>query len=68
MLVSVDLGHGYTKAVSEKGRVIFPTVVAPASDAGQDFGRSCGHVLEFRKPAEMGKRRFFVGAQALKES
>ena len=66
-MVSIDLGYGYTKAVSERGRVIFPSVVAPASDAGLDFGRTYRHVLEFRLPSEMRRRRFFVGEAALKE-
>jgi plasmid segregation protein ParM len=67
VLVSIDLGYGYTKAISERGRVIFPSVIAPASDAGLDFGRTYRHVLEFRLPSEMRRRRFFVGEAALKE-
>ncbi|RDV80893.1 ParM/StbA family protein [Ammonifex thiophilus] len=67
MLVSVDLGYGYTKAVKENTRVIFPSVVAPAFDS-LDFGsRIYGHVLEYRKPGEKAARRFFVGELALKE-
>lgn len=66
MLISIDLGYGYTKAVSEKGRVIFPSVVAPAPD-GLDYGKAFGHVMEFRKPGEAQKEIVAVGDLALKE-
>lgn len=66
MLVSIDLGYGYTKAISEHKQVLFPSVIAPAEE-GLDYGRSFGYVIEFRKPGEIQKRRLFVGELAQKE-
>ncbi len=66
MVISIDLGYGYTKAVSQNNQVLFPSVIAPAEE-GLDFGRSFGHVIEFRKPGEIQKRRLFVGELAQKQ-
>jgi plasmid segregation protein ParM len=66
LLISIDLGYGYTKAVSENNRIIFPSVLAPAEE-GLDYGQTIGHVLEFRKPGEIQKRRVFVGNLAQRE-
>jgi len=66
LLVSIDLGYGYTKVVSERGRAIFPSVIAPAPD-GLEYGKTFGHVMEFRKPGEAQKRAVAVGDLALKE-
>lgn len=65
MLVSIDLGYGYTKAYSEKARVLFPSVIGPAEE-GLDYGRSFGYQLKFRKPGEAKMRELFIGELAQK--
>jgi plasmid segregation protein ParM len=67
LFISIDLGYGYTKAISEKNRAIFPSVLAPAQESGLNYGKSYGHVLEYRKPGEMNKQAVFVGELARKE-
>jgi len=67
LLISIDLGYGYTKAISEKSRIIFPSVLAPAQESGLDYGKSYGHVLEYRRPGEVHKQVVFVGELARKE-
>ncbi|SFR11722.1 ParM/StbA family protein [Desulfoscipio geothermicus] len=66
---AVDVGYGYTKAVSSLGkRVCFPSVISSARDLplAELANESIGHTVVIRKegaPAE----RFFVGQLALKE-
>ncbi|AEG14488.1 hypothetical protein Desku_0889 [Desulfofundulus kuznetsovii DSM 6115] len=66
MLISIDLGYGYTKAISEKGRAIFPSVLAPAQESGLDYGKSYGHILEYRRSGEIYRQMVFVGELARK--
>ncbi|MGB9887084.1 MAG: hypothetical protein ACPLRW_08810 [Moorellales bacterium] len=68
MLVSVDLGYGYTKAVSERGRAIFPSVVCPAPESIYEFGRSgrTGYAVEYREMGSAVKRQVLAGELALK--
>lgn len=70
MLVSVDLGYGYTKAVSEKGRAMFPSVLCPAPEVIYDFGargKRPGYVVEVRQMGSVVRERFLVGELALKD-
>lgn len=71
MLVSVDLGYGFVKAISEKGRAIFPSVVCPASESiDTDFGlgaKRLGYVVELRGAGSLTKNRLFVGELAARD-
>ncbi len=70
MIVSIDTGYGYTKAVSETGRVMFPSVISPAAEQ-IDLGietRSVGHTVTLRPPSSTVKQTFFIGELALKNS
>lgn len=66
-MVSIDLGYGYTKGVSGQKKLIFPSVIAPAQESAASFGRSVGHVVEYRRPGELKKEKFYVGEAAVKE-
>jgi plasmid segregation protein ParM len=70
MLVSVDLGYGYTKAVSEKGRAVFPSMLCPAPETPFDLAPGAkrpGHIVEFRGAGSLAGSRFFVGELAARE-
>lgn len=69
MLVSVDLGFGYTKAVSDKGRIIFPSVIAPAGESAIfDMGADLpGHIVELRHPSSTKRNRHYVGELAARD-
>lgn len=66
-MVSIDLGYGYTKAVSKDKKVIFPSVVAPAQESAADFGKTIGYAVEYRKAGEITKHKLYVGDLAVKE-
>lgn len=66
-MIAVDLGYGYTKAVSESQRVIFPSALAPTQD-NDDIGMgTIGHYMEFKRPGELKKRTLAFGDRAVKE-
>jgi plasmid segregation protein ParM len=70
MIVSVDVGYGYTKAVSNDGRVVFPSVVSPAPeevDIGIDT-RKIGYTVTLRAPSSTVKEHFCVGELALRNA
>lgn len=69
MFVSVDLGFGYTKAISEQGRICFPSVIAPAGeDTVFDMGGELpGHVVEVRAQGSMKRNRLYVGELAARD-
>ncbi|MGB9812414.1 MAG: hypothetical protein ACPLVF_02080 [Thermovenabulum sp.] len=47
MIISVDVGNGYTKAISEYGRkIIFPSVMAYVGEKKLDIGKSLNYVLK----------------------
>lgn len=74
MIIGVDVGYGYTKAVAENGqRVVFPSVV------GTGFERKMEKMIYEGSPSEADnydlvvkngdeKRRYFVGNLALLQS
>jgi plasmid segregation protein ParM len=66
MLVSIDLGYGYTKAVSDKSRIVFPSAIAPYSESILDTGNEKKYMLELRPAGSVVKRQYFVGEMALK--
>lgn len=68
LVISVDLGYGFTKTVSEKNKIIFPSAVAAGSEL--DLGLSSkktGHLVQFRSTGSTVRRHFFVGELAVKE-
>ncbi|MGI9862927.1 ParM/StbA family protein [Moorella naiadis] len=66
MFVAVDLGYGYTKAVSSKARTVFPSAIAPYSENVIDAGLEIGYVVELRPAGSMIKKQYFIGEMALK--
>ncbi|MEW5899819.1 MAG: ParM/StbA family protein, partial [Bacillota bacterium] len=67
-MISIDLGYGYTKGVSEKKKVIFPSVVAPARDLVlADLSQNgIGHQVEIRTLSGRTKK-YFIGELAIRE-
>ncbi|MGI9951279.1 ParM/StbA family protein [Moorellaceae bacterium AZ2] len=67
MLLAIDQGYGYTKAVAGEKKTAFPSVVSPASEADLGLGSvSWGHILTIRPQGTMVKKQYFVGELALK--
>lgn len=67
-MISIDLGYGYTKAVTNQKKIIFPSVIAPAQESTADFGKSLDYLLEYRNKDEITKHQLFVGDLAAKGS
>lgn len=68
-VVAVDVGYGYTKAVSSSGkRICFPSMISPARELplAELADSSVGHMVMIRKEGEQ-KKNFFVGELALRE-
>lgn len=66
MLVSIDLGYGYTKAVSIQKRVTFPSVIAKGNEDSFDFGDDFKHVIKFREGGSIEKEIILIGEAAHK--
>lgn len=66
MLISIDLGYGYTKAISNKNRAVFPSAIAPYSDSVVDTGKDIGYMVELRPAGSMVKKQYFLGEMALR--
>jgi len=67
MLVAIDQGYGYTKAVAGEKKTVFPSVVSPASEVDLGLGKiSWGHSVTVRPQGSIVKRQYFVGELALK--
>lgn len=74
-LVSIDLGYGYVKAVggAGKGRVMFPSVLAPAADSpveaslGLGNANRPGHYVELRQVDSLKRNRLLIGDLAVRE-
>lgn len=68
LLISVDLGYGFTKTVSEKSKVIFPSVMAAGSELDLGLGsKKAGHLVQFRPAGSTVRQQFFVGELAVRE-
>lgn len=69
MFLAVDLGFGYVKAVSDKGRALFPSVIAPAGESNVfDMGGDLpGHVIEVRLQGTTKRNRLYVGELAARD-
>jgi len=66
---AVDVGYGYTKAVSNSGkRVCFPSVISPARELPltEISDGSIGHMVTISKE-KLATEQFFVGELAIKE-
>lgn len=71
MNISVDVGYGYTKAVTEDGRrIMFPSLVAPAKEFMlDDLTKSVGsEYITAIKPVNGQSQKYFVGELARRES
>ncbi|SMB95787.1 plasmid segregation protein ParM [Thermanaeromonas toyohensis ToBE] len=67
MLVAIDQGYGYTKAVAGEKKAVFPSVVSPASETDLGLGRvSWGHCVTVRPQGSMVKRQYFAGELAVR--
>jgi len=68
-VVAVDVGYGYTKAVSSSGRrICFPSVISPARDLplAELADNSIGHRVVIRKEGGQ-QEEYFVGELAVQE-
>lgn len=65
--VSIDLGFGYVKAISDSKRILFPSAVAPTDAQKLDGFKTVGHMIDLKKPGEIKKRNLAVGELAIKE-
>lgn len=75
MIISVDLGYGFVKAVGEgsEERIIFPQVMAPAAEdiIERDLrlgGKRPGYLVELRPQGSVNRSSAFVGDLAIRES
>ncbi|SMB96682.1 plasmid segregation protein ParM [Thermanaeromonas toyohensis ToBE] len=67
MLLAVDQGYGYTKAVAGGKKVVFPSVISPAGETDLGLGKiSWGHLVTVRSQSSTVRRQYFVGDLALK--
>jgi plasmid segregation protein ParM len=72
MIVSVDLGFGYTKAYSKKKEIVFPSATCPAKEnvfTIEGLQSNLGHKIALRtsKSEEAKINKLFIGDLALKE-
>ena len=71
MLISVDLGYGFTKAKSADKKIIFPSAAAKTNQKPfQLEGRATvrpGHYVELRAADSLVKNKLLVGELALRE-
>ncbi len=56
--IGIDIGYGYTKSCSSRGKQIFPTIVTEVIPQG-GFGEL--------SPVKVGEKHFLVGEEALRE-
>lgn len=66
MLISIDLGFGFTKVVNEHKKISFPSVVAPALSSLTQFGEQTGYVVNYQWPGGSQNKSVFVGELAQK--
>jgi len=69
LIISVDLGYGFVKAVSEKMEVIFPSVVAPATNRiiGFEETLQTKHIVSLKSQGKENYTDYYVGEKAIKE-
>ena len=73
MIISVDLGYGYVKALNNKNdrEVLFHSVVAPAGedllDSDLGFSTTIGHKVQIRGKNSLNRNNLLVGELALIE-
>jgi plasmid segregation protein ParM len=70
LIISVDLGYGYVKAVSEKTEILFPSVVAPATNQIFNFDETIQtkHIALLRSPGRQDSTSYYVGDKAIQEA
>ena len=70
MIVSIDLGYGYTKAISEKAdNIIFPSIIAPAGNriSGIEEMTLTKHFVSIRSANKQQTTDYYVGEKAIQE-
>lgn len=66
------MGYGYVKAISDKNRVLFPSVISPAAEnpveAVMGFGgfSKTGHFIEIRGASSLKRNKLYVGELAMR--
>lgn len=75
-VLAIDVGYGYTKAISSLGKkIIFPSVIAPARELALDAfegaglkNAGVGHLVKITRGSESGpEEAYFVGDLAIRE-
>lgn len=67
MLLAIDVGNGYTKAVSEDGQMtVFPSIISYIGDRNIDFGSSDNFIMQIEMQGR--KETVAVGEAARRES
>ncbi|MEW6696432.1 MAG: ParM/StbA family protein [Bacillota bacterium] len=66
-VIAIDVGYSHVKAVSHEGRVVIPSVVAPARELSlSDFAQKTGYAVSIKRP-DSPLQKYFVGELAIKE-
>lgn len=66
-VIAIDVGYSHVKAVSHEGRIVIPSVVAPARELSlSDFAQKTGYMVSIKKP-DGPLQKYFVGELAIKE-
>jgi len=64
--IAIDVGYSHVKAITEEGRIIIPSVVAPARELPlAEFAQKTGYSVTIQKNS--GIQKYFVGELAIKE-
>lgn len=66
-VIAIDVGYSHVKAVSNEGRIVIPSVVAPARELSlSEFAQKTGYAVSIQK-TNGPVQRYFVGELAIKE-
>lgn len=66
-VIAIDVGYSHVKAVSQEGRIVIPSVVAPARELSlSEFAQKTGYAVTIQQPENQPKK-YFVGELAIKE-
>lgn len=66
-VIAIDVGYSHVKAVSQEGRIVVPSVVAPARELSlSEFAQKTGYAVTVQE-AGGPVQKYFVGELAIKE-
>lgn len=66
-VIAIDVGYSHVKAVSQEGRIVIPSVVAPARELSlTEFAQKTGYAVTIQKSGS-APQKYFVGELAIKE-